>query len=149
MRRCTSARRSSLAISAASSGCGVWSMRTTQARFAATVQRGAGTPRLRSTCPKGTRSRGDGLKMGQRESANLSRRSRRKFSASHCERRRGSVRTSESVPNPFTESVRRRRRTRSHFLLLANFAGGVSQQRPQERSSGPLAFCPGFPMVCA
>ena len=43
MRRCTSARRSSRAVSASmSSGWRAWSMRTTQARFAATVQREPG-----------------------------------------------------------------------------------------------------------
>jgi hypothetical protein len=32
------------------------------------------------------------------------------------------VRTSESVPNPFTESVRRRRRTRSHAPRLVGLS---------------------------
>ena len=69
--------------------------------------------------PEGTRSRGDGLTMGQSESANLSQRVRSKFLVLHCERLRGSVRTSESVPEAFTESVRRLRRTRSHFRVGA------------------------------
>jgi hypothetical protein len=51
---------------------------------------------------------------GPCESANLSQRSRRKFSESQCERPRGSVRTCESVPSTLTESVCRRRRMRSH-----------------------------------
>jgi hypothetical protein len=60
--------------------------------------------------------------MGQCESANLSQRSRRKFSESQRESLRGSVRTSESVPEAFTESVRRLRRTRSHFLAASSAA---------------------------
>jgi len=78
--------------------------------------------------------------MGQREAANLSQHSRRKFSESQCERHRGSVRTSESVPNPFTESVRKLRRTRSEeeatpkprglgVLYLNGIAGGLSRTR--------------------
>src|SRR5690606_20927625 len=51
-----------------------------------------------------------------------------------------SVRRYEAVPTAFTESVRRRRRTRSHFSLVANTAGAKSKRRPQERSSGPLVF---------
>jgi hypothetical protein len=51
--------------------------------------------------------------MGQSESAKLSHGSRPKFSESRCERLRGSVRMHESVPNAFTESVRKRRRTPS------------------------------------
>ena len=70
--------------------------------------------------------------MGHCEAANLSQRSRRKFSESRCERLRGSVRRYESVPIPFTESVRRRRRTRSSKKAresLRRFTGLFSSKR--------------------
>ena len=47
---------------------------------------------------------------GQCESANVSQRPRCRLSDSQCERQRGSVRMYESVPNAFSESVRKRRR---------------------------------------
>jgi hypothetical protein len=98
MRRCTSARRSSRSVFAAtSSGCGGWSMRTTQARFPATVQREPGrlafaqrVPRApdpeatdsrwdsakRRICPSAlgasSRSRSASARVGQYEHPNLS-----------------------------------------------------------------------------
>jgi hypothetical protein len=77
--------------------------------------------------------------MGQSESANLSQRPRRKFSESQRERRRGSVRTSESVPNPFTESVRRRRGLRSHFTPSRVIDGGRLPESLDGHPVGALA----------
>ena len=79
---------------------------------------------------------------GQSESANLSQRSRRKFSESQRERLRGSVRRYESVPIPFTESVRRLRRTRSHFSLVANRRRGSVNRSPQGAIRGGFAVSP-------
>ena len=98
IRRSTSARRSSRAGlgSAASSG-GAWSMRPPlrlpsarqSSAFRDSSRRLSGS-RTHATVEPSTVT-------GQREAASLSRRARSKFSESHCERPRRTVRTSEPV----------------------------------------------------
>lgn len=108
IRRSTSARRSSRAAlaSAASSG-GAWSMRPTL-RLPSRRQSSAFRDSSRLLSASGAHATEEPSTVtGQRESASLSRRARPKFSESHCERPRRTVRTSEPVrfrsPRAFAE----------------------------------------------
>jgi hypothetical protein len=114
IRRSTSARRSSrAALGSAASNGGAWSMRP-PLRLPSRRQSSAFRDGSRLLSASRTHVTAEPSTVaGQLESASLSRRARPKFSESHCERPRRTVRASEPVPIPFTESVRRRRRTRS------------------------------------
>lgn len=114
IRRSTSARRSSrAALGSAASNGGAWSMRP-PLRLPSRRQSSAFRDSSRLLSASRTHVTAEPSTVaGQLESASLSRRARPKFSESHCERPRRTVRASEPVPIPFTESIRRRRRTRS------------------------------------
>lgn len=98
IRRSTSARRSSrAALGSAASNGGAWSMRP-PLRFPSRRQSSAfrDSSRLLSG-PRAHATERASVVSGQLESASLSQRARPKFSESHCERPRRTVRTSESV----------------------------------------------------
>lgn len=146
IRRSTSARRSSRAgLESAASNGGAWSMRP-PLRLPSARQSSAFRDSSRPLSGSRTHATVEPSTVtGQREAASLSRRARSKFSESHCERPRRTVRTSEPVRFRSPRAFAKRAACGAAGLRSPTGSPSKFNDGPEEKSSGPFQFLPTFP----